>query len=165
MELADEEFLRIKNDIYAYQDRLSLPYLSAKIDKESLNIFKLKSPEFNQLMELLKTELKAKRVSQGNFKNMIRMLKFLNITTLGEVDAKLKQYQDLIVKYAPILYKDTTRNHLDVISGDTPLLCLCYFILVIEKDDYDFERFANRFISSVSFKEKLIALKDGLKNG
>lgn len=159
LELADEEFLRIKKDIFAYQDRLSLSYLSAKIDKDSLHIFKVKSSEFNQLMELLKEEFGAKRVSQGNFENMIRMLKFININTLGEVDAKLKQYQDLIAKYANVLYKDATRSKIEVMSGDTPLLCLCYFILVIEKDEYDFERFANRFISSVSFKDKLLELK------
>lgn len=159
LELADEEFLRIKNDIFAYKDRLSLSYLNAKIDKDSLDIFKLKSPEFNQLMDLLKEEFNASRVSQGNFENIIRMLNFLNINTLGEVDAKFKQYQELIGKYANILYKDATRSKIEVMSGDTPLLCLCYFILVIEKDEYDFERFANRFISSVSFKEKLLELK------
>lgn len=159
LELADEEFLRIKNDIFAYQDRLSLSYLNAKIDKDSLHIFKIKSPEFNQLIELLKEEFGANRVSQGNFENMIRMLKFININTLGEVDAKLKQYQELIAKYANILYKDATRSKIEVMSGDTPLLCLCYFILVIEKDEYDFERFANRFISSAAFKDKLLELK------
>ena len=35
LELADEEFLRIKNEIFAYQNHLLLSYLSADIDKES----------------------------------------------------------------------------------------------------------------------------------
>lgn len=164
LELADEEFLRIKNEIFTYKDQLMSSYLSANLDKESLNVFKLKSPEFNELINFFINMLKAQKVSQGNFENIIRMFKHLNINTLLEVDNKLKQYQPLIVRYAYILYEDTTRNNLNVISGDIPLLCLCYFILVIEKGEYEFEKFTANFISSTSFKERLVRLKRILKD-
>ncbi|MCR1960513.1 hypothetical protein CWE04_00820 [Thomasclavelia cocleata] len=164
LELADEEFLRIKNEIFAYKNQLMLSYLSAKLDKESLNVFKIKSPEFIDLISFFIKELEAKKASQGNFKNIISMLKYLNLKTLQEVDNRLKQYHHLIKKYAYVLYEDTTRSNLNVISGDIPLLYLCYFILVIEKSEDEFEKFTNQFISSNAFKKRLIKLKSILKN-
>lgn len=164
LELADEEFLRIKNEIFAYKNQLMLSYLSAKLDKESLNVFKIKSPEFIDLISFFIKELEAKKASQGNFKNIISMLKYLNLKTLQEVDNKLKQYHHLIKKYAYVLYEDTTRSNLNVISGDIPLLYLCYFIIVIEKSEDEFEKFTNQFISSSGFKKRLIKLKNILKN-
>ena len=164
LELADEEFLRIKNEIFAYKNQLMLSYLSAKLDKESLNVFKIKSPEFIDLISFFIKELEAKKASQGNFKNIISMLKYLNLKTLQEVDNRLKQYHHLIKKYAYVLYEDTTRSNLNVISGDIPLLYLCYFILVIEKSEDEFEKFTNQFISSNGFKKRLIKLKSILKN-
>jgi putative GTP pyrophosphokinase len=164
LELADEEFLRIKNEIFAYKNQLMLSYLSAKLDKESLNVFKIKSPEFIDLISFFIKELEAKKASQGNFKNIISMLKYLNLKTLQEVDNRLKQYHHMIKKYAYVLYEDTTRSNLNVISGDIPLLYLCYFILVIEKSEDEFEKFTNQFISSNGFKKRLIKLKSILKN-
>ena len=61
-----------------------LSYLSADIDKESLAVFKVKSPEYNELTEFLIKEMKAKKVSQGNFENIIRMFEYLNISKLQE---------------------------------------------------------------------------------
>ena len=164
LELADEEFLRIKNEIFAYKNQLMLSYLNAKLDKESLNVFKIKSPEFIDLISFFIKKLGAQKASQGNFKNIISMLKYLNLKTLQEVDSKLKQYYHLIKKYAYILYEDTTRSNLNVISGDIPLLYLCYFILVTEKNEDEFERFVNQFISSDGLKKRLIKLKNILKN-
>lgn len=160
LELADEEFLRIKNEIFAYKNQLMSSYLSANLDKESLKVFKMKSPEFNELITFFIEMLGANKVSQGNFENIINMLKFLNINTLQEVDNKLKEYYQLIKKYAYVLYEDTTRNNLNIISGDIPLLCLCYFVLVIEKSADEFELFMHYFISSKGFKERLIRLKN-----
>lgn len=164
LELADEEFLRIKNEIFAYKNQLMLSYLNAKLDKESLNVFKIKSPEFIDLISFFIKKLGAQKASQGNFKNIISMLKYLNLKTLQEVDSKLKQYYHLIKKYAYILYEDTTRSNLNVISGDIPLLYLCYFILVTEKNEDEFERFISQFISSDGLKKRLIKLKNILKN-
>ena len=164
LELADEEFLRIKNEIFAYKNQLMLSYLNAKLDKESLNVFKIKSPEFIDLISFFIKKLGAQKASQGNFKNIISMLKYLNLKTLQEVDSKLKQYYHLIKKYAYILDEDTTRSNLNVISGDIPLLYLCYFILVTEKNEDEFERFVSQFISSDGLKKRLIKLKNILKN-
>lgn len=164
LELADEEFLRIKNEIFAYKDQLMLSYLNAKLDKESLNVFKIKSPEFIDLISFFIKKLGAQKASQGNYKNIISMLKYLNLKTLQEVDNKLKQYYHLIKKYAYILYEDTTRSNLNMISGDIPLLYLCYFILVTEKNEDEFERFVDQFISSNDLKNRLIKLKKILKN-
>ncbi|WP_455682103.1 GTP pyrophosphokinase [Thomasclavelia sp.] len=164
LELADEEFLRIKNEIFAYKDQLMLSYLNAKLDKESLNVFKIKSPEFIDLISFFIKKLGAQKASQGNYKNIISMLKYLNLKTLQEVDNKLKQYYHLIKKYAYILYEDTTRSNLNMISGDIPLLYLCYFILVTEKNEDEFERFVDQFISSNGLKNRLIKLKKILKN-
>ena len=164
LELADEEFLRIKNEIFAYQNHLLLSYLSADIDKESLAVFKVKSPEYNELTEFLIKEMKAKKVSQGNFENIIRMFEYLNISKLQEVDQKLKQYQQLIMEHIDVLYRDATRTKTNIISGDMPLLCLCYFILVVEKGEVEFEKFTEQFISSVNFKNRLIELKRILKD-
>lgn len=164
LELADEEFLRIKNEIFAYKDQLMLSYLSAKLDKESLNVFKIKNPEFIELIDFFTKKLGARKTSQGNFKNIISMLKYLNLNTLQEVDNKLKQYYQLIKKYAYILYEDTTRSNLNVISGDIPLLYLCYFILVFEKSEAEYKEFVNQFISSEGFKDRLIKLKNIIKN-
>lgn len=164
LELADEEFLRIKNEIFAYQNHLLFSYLSADIDKESLAVFKVKSPEYNELTEFLIKEMKAKKVSQGNFENIIRMFEYLNISKLQEVDQKLKQYQQLIMEHIDVLYRDATRTKTNIISGDMPLLCLCYFILVVEKGEVEFEKFTEQFISSVNFKNRLIELKRILKD-
>ena len=49
--------------------------------------------------------MKAKKVSQGNFENIIRMFEYLNISKLQEVDQKLKQYQQLIMEHIEDVYK------------------------------------------------------------
>lgn len=162
LELADEEFLRIKNGIFEYQNQLMQSYLSADIDKESVVVFKVKSPEYLELKEFLMRELNAQRVSQGNLENIIRMFEFLKINKLKEIDDKLKEYHQLIRDYSYILYHDTTRTNSDMISGDMPLLYLCYFILAIEKSKNEFNRFIELFISSDNFKNRLVELKKEL---
>ena len=116
------------------------------------------------MTEFLIKEMKAKKVSQGNFENIIRMFEYLNISKLQEVDQKLKQYQQLIMEHIDVLYRDATRPKTNIISGDMPLLCLCYFILVVEKGEVEFEKFTEQFISSVNFKNRLIELKRILKD-
>jgi putative GTP pyrophosphokinase len=108
LELADEEFVKIRQDITQYSDKIKeqFPhsYDDILIDQVSL-INYIKSSSVVKISDLkitycARSTLTTENPSTSQMEQYLKILKFFNISTVSELDTKIKKYENKIAYYA-----------------------------------------------------------------
>jgi len=105
LELADEEFNNIRNDIDLYSQRAEVEILSAPqqvlIDNVTLKSYILSSPNITELDKVITELLGGSLVDElTDVERTISELKFLNIETINDLDTSIKLNKSQIIDFA-----------------------------------------------------------------
>lgn len=104
LEIADNEFLRIREDIKSYIENLNDSYYNAKIDRNSIDTFLSQSTVIKNLNKFIENEYKINIVSQKiPYDTMIKMLIRYNIFDIysleNEISNRFDEISDVMKLY------------------------------------------------------------------
>lgn len=133
LELADAEFMRVRDSMNAYTTEIRRKIEentadSVNIDLISLNEYMLHNKEMRKFLDTL-ASIEGSEISEVNPEAYIDQLHFLNITTLGGLQDMLKNSGELAWQMAERTLKGT---ELDILSSNVALRFLCRAYLVNE---------------------------------
>lgn len=139
LEVADEKFVEIRDEIYAYGNEVR-----AKIAEGTANDFLLDGvsldeyiklnkgiKEFTQELADLCENCEINYISPNIY---LEQLKFFKIKTLGDLDEFVERNKDLAKKFAMKMFESTD---LDILSTNVALRFLCRAELVNKEYSYD----------------------------
>lgn len=131
MELADNEFSRLRTAINDYRRQVSALMMDRKFDEVSLNeeTFRsyLKLLPFDKLNQRIAAVNQAE-IHEASLMPYFSLLKELGFRTLGDVDKLIKEYSDAAFQLARY---ELGVTDLDIISSNVGIqdLCIVYIIL------------------------------------
>ena len=167
LELADIEFIRIKNKIKVYaeevKENIKIQELDIPIDKISLKEFisssNLVKDVDGSIAGMFKCEIDEEISRSFNFE--LKSLEFLGIQTIGKLKINMEENKEGILKIAKFWDLDNNQESKDLTLGrGVSILYLCYFLVTKNKD----EMLMNHFIKKVfSNKETNIHMLEILK--
>lgn len=153
LEIADSEFLRIRNDLEVYEHKLTERIASqptiVSIDKLSLESFVTNNSKISEIAQKLTTFMNCKlKNSVETSSEFVERFHYLGIELISEIDALLDKYDTTLIEFAQIwigvegIEEDPESVTLDL---SISLFYLCYIILG-ERQSYEvafdyFERF------------------------
>ncbi|MGD0280661.1 MAG: hypothetical protein ABSC11_15345, partial [Smithella sp.] len=167
LELADIEFIRIRNDLRRYEEEVK-----SNIEKDSslVTIDKLSLTSFIDTSKLIqKLDLEIAATCQGIIKKrfvdrdlMVEQLTYFNIETISNLEKFLCQNKDKILKFAT---KWLSNDKGYVFDSGLSIYYLNY-ILIAETRDHDkilkyFERF--KFVNPLTLTEEIINTYNSLE--
>lgn len=167
LELADIEFIRIRNDLRRYEEEVK-----SNIEKDSslVTIDKLSLTSFIDTSEIIqKLDLEIAATCQGIIKKrfvdrdlMVEQLTYFNIETISNLEKILGQNKDKILKFAT---KWLSNDKGYIFDSGLSIYYLNY-ILIAETRDHDkilkyFEHF--KFVNPLTLTEEIINTYNSLK--
>lgn len=140
LELSDEEFVSIRNEIQDYADSIALIMdeepKSILLDGTSLSIFVQANPTVNKIDKELSDIFKASKFAAYKPSIELQMLKDAGVRTIEELKNALESNIDNIPKFAKLWISGEKD---DTISHGLSLFYLAY-ILIAQLDDFERER-------------------------
>jgi len=143
LELADDEFTKINEDLIAYkatvQDGLVKQPETIYIDKTSLELYVSNSPIVHKIgsetAKRLGIEFAAYLLLIGS--DHVKSLHFCNIVSIDELNKSLEENEDLIIRFmSAVLLKPSEQPPSgSVIAPSTVVHYLCY-ILILKQDNF-----------------------------
>ncbi|WHX62765.1 GTP pyrophosphokinase [Peribacillus frigoritolerans] len=164
LELADEEFIRIREnlDIYNSQIQSEIERTNANvlIDKISLNsLIETRESIINEIDKEI-SEMASGRLGEVHERQLnvyVERLKYLGFNTLDEVLSSLEKYKNKIVKFAGIWITGERNYFTEGIS----LFYLAYILLADNEDMEAFKMYLKKFrIGGTTNKDKETLAKD-----
>ena len=153
LELADEEFVRARDNMVGYTEGIRQRIITDDADDVSINMISLKEYVLhNKKMQSLIKEIAAisiAEVSEIDPESYVPQLAFLGITNLGGIEMMINANHDLAIKLAE---KALSSSDLDIVSSSVALRFLCRAELL--NKNYDFEKIAEFLKISLGTKEK-----------
>ncbi len=139
LEIADEQFVKIRDDIEAYEDSVREHITNGTaddlhIDNVSLNTFVSLNKNMQAFMHELSDLCDGAEISNISAEPYIQQLAFLGVTTLGDLNKLLVDNKDLALKLAKRMLMNTD---LDILSSNVGLRFLCRAELINKGYDYD----------------------------
>ena len=153
LELADEEFVRARDNMVGYTEDIRRRIKTDDADDISINMFSLNEYVLhNQKMQTIIheiAEIAGAEISEIDPESYIPQLAFLGITKLGDIERMIRENHQLAIKLAE---KALIGADLDIVSSSVALRFLCRAELLNKK--YDFDKIVEFLTISLRIKEK-----------
>lgn len=153
LELADDEFVRTRNNMTAYTEEIRQKIIDNTADDVLINMISLNEyvKRNSKMKELLKelSHISGAEISEIDPESYIVQLKFLGVETLGDLSKMMEKNRLLAVKLAK---KVLSNADLDILSSSVGLRFLCRAELLNE--NYSFEKITDFLKLSMGTKEK-----------
>lgn len=135
LEVADEKFVHLRDDIFAYGDEVREKIAndeadSLTIDNVSLNEYMKRNKQMRAFLETLAGLCENCEINDIEAGVYIEQLRFLGIKTLGDLSNMLESNKETAIKLAQRMLESTD---LDILSSNAALRFLCRAEL-IEKE-------------------------------
>lgn len=139
LELADDEFKRIKDDIELYSAEIDIKIFEKPedilIDKVSLEHFISNSPVVKGLGNIIASNVNAKITDTVQISFYVKQMEYFNIRTIDDLEKHIEKYKGQIITFAKN-WMHLDSDYLDVEYGDwrtigkaTPLFYLGYVLI------------------------------------
>ena len=153
LELADDEFVRVRDNMLQYTEGIRQRIVTDDADDITINTISLNEYVLhNQKMQGLIKEIAAisdAEISEINPESYIPQLAFLGITKLGDIEVMIKENHDIAMALAK---KALSAAELDIVSSSVALRFLCRAELL--NKNYDFDKIVEFLKISMGTKEK-----------
>lgn len=153
LEIADNEFVRVRDDINQYIGEIKRKIAEndaddVLIDMVSLDEYMRSNIRMREFLKKLAT-IENSEISDINPEAYITQLKWLNVETIGELAQMLERNEELAYKLAEKVLKD---SELDILASNVALRFLCRAELI--SGGYDQQQAAEFIALSVKKKER-----------
>ena len=153
LELADEEFVRARDNMVGYTEDTRQRIITNNADELpinmiSLNEYVMHNPKMRGIISEI-ANIAGAEISEIDPESYIPQLAFLGITKLGDIEVMIKENYDLAMKLAE---KALSAADLDIVSSSVALRFLCRAELL--NKNYDFDRIVEFLKISLGTKEK-----------
>lgn len=140
LEVADEKFVNLRDDIFAYGDEVREKITNNEaddlhIDNVSLNEYMKRNKQIRAFLQSLADLCENCEINDISAGMYIEQLKFLGVTTLGQLSDMLERDKELATMFAKQVLGVTD---LDIISSNVALRFLCRAELI--NKEYDFSQ-------------------------
>ena len=138
LEIADDEFVRVRDDVTMYTEDIRQMIINDKaenvlIDTVSLKEYVLRSKNMRSFLAEL-ASICSSEISEINPDNYIEQLRWLGKNTLGDMERLLEENHDLAMRLARNSLENT---ELDILSSSVGLRFLCRAELLNKKYSED----------------------------
>ena len=138
LELADDEFVRARDNMIAYTEDIRRRIITDDADEVLINTISLNEYVLhNQRMQELLAEISAisgAEINRIDPESYIPQLAFLGITKLGDLEIMISENHDLAIHLAK---QALSNGEFDIISSSIALRFLCRAELLNKNYDYD----------------------------
>ena len=153
LELADDEFVRARNNMSEYTEDIRKRIKTDDADDVSINMISLKEYVLynNKMQSIIReiADIAGAEISEIDPESYVPQLAFLGITKLGDIEVMIKENYDLAMKLAE---KALSAADLDIVSSSVALRFLCRAELL--NKNYDFDKIVEFLKISLGTKEK-----------
>lgn len=139
LEVADEKFVHLRDDIFAYGDEVREKIAKGEadelaIDTVSINEYMKRNEKIRDFLKTLADLCDNCEINDISADIYIEQLRFLGIKTLGDLDKALDENKELAIKLAKRMLENTD---LDILSSNVGLRFLCRAELINKSYSYD----------------------------
>ena len=143
LEIADDEFMRIRNKIVEYTENTRSRIINNDVEDINIDLISLreymnKNKNINLFIKKI-ADIEGSEISYIQPDNYIQQLRFLNINTLGDLQRMLDNNEELAYQLA---YRSLKGTELDILASNTALRFLTRAFMLNnnydEKQIYDF---------------------------
>ena len=153
LELADDEFVRARDNMFAYTEDIRKRIITDDADDVQINMISLNEYVLhNKKMQALIKEIadiSGAEIKPIDPESYIPQLAFLGITKLGDIEVMINDNYELAIKLAK---KALSTADLDIVSSSIALRFLCRAELL--NKNYDFDKIAEFLKISLGTKDK-----------
>lgn len=126
LEIADREFLELRNNVHAYEDMVNTKITTnngddISLDRISLNSYIHLNTDFNKFVERLKTELSV-TIEFINPDSYLEQFAFFGVETIGDLCKMFEDNKELLFK---IIHNQIASYELDIMTSNMILRYLC----------------------------------------
>jgi putative GTP pyrophosphokinase len=138
LELADQEFERIRRDLATYTKELpeNIKERPAEVllDKASLTEYLQTNGLVRELDEYIASKMQAKVGEEANLEFMLELLACVETKTIAQVDSALRDNADFLKKFAVSWLHSQNNPKYDAVARGVSLLYLSYVLLAVRGD-------------------------------
>lgn len=139
LEVADEKFVNLRDEIFAYGDEVREKISKGEadelaIDTVSINEYMKRNEKVRAFLQSLADLCEDCEINDISADIYIEQLRFLGIKTLGDLDKALDENIELAIKLAKRMLENTD---LDILSSNVGLRFLCRAELINKQYSYD----------------------------
>ena len=153
LELADDEFIRARDNMFAYTEDIRRRIITDDADDVQINMISLSEYVLHneKMQKLIKeiAEISNAEISVIDPESYIAQLAYLGVKKLGDIERMIKENYDLALKLAN---KALSMANLDIVSSSVALRFLCRAELI--NKNYDFDKVVEFLKISLRNKEK-----------
>ena len=153
LELADDEFVRARDNMEAYTEDIRARIITDDADEIPINMISLNEYVLrNQRMQSVIREIAdiaGAEISEIDPESYIPQLAFLGVKKLGDIEVMINENYELSMKLAK---KALSAADLDIVSSSVALRFLCRAELL--NKNYDFDKIVEFLKISLGTKEK-----------
>lgn len=138
LEVADEKFVNLRDNIFAYSDEVKEKITNNEaddlhIDNVSLNEYMKRNKQMRAFLQSIADLCENCEINDIGAGVYIEQLRFLGIKTLGDLSNMLEKNKELATMFAKNMFESTD---LDILSSNVALRFLCRAELI--NSEYDF---------------------------
>ena len=153
LELADDEFVRARNNMIEYTEDIRQRIITDDADDVAINMISLNEyVKHNQKMQSLIREIAniaGAEINEIDPESYIPQLAFFGVTKLGDIETMIPKNHQLAIKLAE---KALSAAELDIVSSSVALRFLCRAELL--NKNYDFDKISEFLKISLGSREK-----------
>ena len=137
LEVADEEFKHIRNDIESYKSGVDDSINEGKLNNVSINIesinqFALQQSLVNEISEAISNRTNVNLYNNRKVEpDTIERLIFSGFKNLEQIRIDLEQYKDQIIEFAVLWMNKSKKNYGIFITSEVAFIYLCYIKLAL----------------------------------
>ena len=153
LELADDEFVRARDNMLAYTEDIRKRIITDDADEVAINMISLNEYVLHNknMQKLIKeiADISNAEISVIDPESYIPQLAYLGVKKLGDIEVMVKENYDLAIKLAN---KTLSVANLDIVSSSVALRFLCRAELL--NKNYDLDKIVEFLKISLKDKEK-----------
>ncbi|HDR7429038.1 MULTISPECIES: GTP pyrophosphokinase [Bacillus] len=148
LELADQEFVKIKEELVKYNENVKAEIQNTPSDVliDKISIKQLLNNE-NSIVSILDQEIceiaNASRIVGTDLEKEIKRLKYLGFNTIGEIQTALNQHKEKIIELATAWLTKPDNNN--VVRAGISMFYLAYIVISIDGSSEIVENYLNEF--------------------
>lgn len=138
LELADEEFLRIRNKLDEYKKYVdsadSCQSSALEIDGISIKAFIAENSSINELHQMIHKNFNTEIYEPLNYDSVISKLEYCKINTIGELERLINKYKNEIQRVTKAIIANNQGELPDYVT----IFYACYVKIIVEQSYEDF---------------------------